>query len=308
MIKKLKAWLQLFRPPNLFTVPGDPILGYVIGAGTLAAIDISGLSLVVLSALLLYAYGLVSNDLVDFEEDKLKRPDRPLPSGLVAPAAAKFAAFCLLAAGLIAAYSVNQNTFYVAFLLAVFIFLYNNLFKKNSLLGPFTVALCRAFSLLLGYVAAFSSYRIDPMIYIVCFTWLLYFFAVSMAAYYETEQTRQVRGTFMLVMVPVLWFATAPIGSGSLRPIFVMKEINPSFFLALATTFIFAMFIIKNAITMSMKWDRPGVVPKCIGELIWNILFLQAAGCAFVGFPHFALGLFLLAIPARIMAKVFYGS
>lgn len=307
MIKKLKAWFQLFRPPNLFTVPGDPILGYLIGAGTLAAIDFS-LVLVTLSALCLYAYGLLSNDLADLAEDRLKRPDRPLPSGLVSPSAAKFAAFLLLAAGLILAFNINKNAFYIAFFLAVFIFLYNNFFKKNSVLGPFTVALCRAFSVILGYSAAFKSHRIDSMLYIVAFTWLLYFFAVSLAAYYETEQDKQVRGTFMMFMVPILWMVTAPVGSGALTPILFMKEMNPSFFLALAATTIFAMFIVKNGIIMGLKKEKPGVIPKCIGELIWNVLFLQAAGCAFIGFPHFALGIFVLAIPARMMAKVFYAS
>lgn len=308
MFKKLKAWFQLLRLPNLFTVPGDPVLGYVIGAGSMIAIDFTGMTMVAMSAISLYAYGLVANDLVDFEEDTLKRHDRPLPSGLVSRTAAKFTAFFLLGAGLSMAYSVNENTFYTAFILAVFIFLYNNFFKKNALLGPFTVALCRTFSLLLGYSAAFNSPRVDPMIYIVCFTWLLYFFAVSLAAYYETEQAKQVRGTFIMVMVPVLWFATAPMGSGALGPILVMKEINPSFFLALASTFIFAMFIIKNALILGMKGDQPGMISKSIGELIWNIIFLQAAGCAFVGFPHVALGIFLLALPARFMAKIFYSS
>ena len=29
----MKAWLQLFRVPNLFTVPGDPLAGFLIATG-----------------------------------------------------------------------------------------------------------------------------------------------------------------------------------------------------------------------------------------------------------------------------------
>ena len=32
MPSTLRTWLQLFRAPNLFTVPGDPLAGYLLAS------------------------------------------------------------------------------------------------------------------------------------------------------------------------------------------------------------------------------------------------------------------------------------
>ena len=80
MPSKLRAWLQLFRVPNLFTVPGDPLAGFLIATG--GHLDTRALC-AVLASLAIYAAGLAMNDLADFAEDKSERPKRPLPSGAI---------------------------------------------------------------------------------------------------------------------------------------------------------------------------------------------------------------------------------
>ena len=307
MIKdKIIAWLQLLRIPNLFTVPGDVVLGFLIAGGIVS--DNSFIQSVV-AVILLYAFGLITNDLADYHEDLLERQDRPLPSGKISRKSAKFAALALLAIALFISARLNLYAFYSAFVLAVFIMLYNFFFKKNSLLGPFAIALCRVLSVIFGFLAGVSeNQRIPPMFYIVCFIWLLYFFSVSLAAYFETESDKPVRGRFMLFLIPMLWLATAPIGSGALRVVIFMKEANPAILLALASSVIFTLFVLKNFIILSLDNKVPGTISKSIGELICNIIFLQAAGCAFLGFPYVALVIFLLAIPARLSAKRFYAS
>jgi 4-hydroxybenzoate polyprenyltransferase len=74
------AWLRLLRLPNLLTVPGDVLAGFLLapaaagGAGSIRCL------LAIPAGLLLYAAGLVLNDLFDYAEDLRDRPDRPLPS------------------------------------------------------------------------------------------------------------------------------------------------------------------------------------------------------------------------------------
>ena len=80
MPKKLRAWLQLFRVPNLLTVPGDPLAGFLIAAG--GRLD-SRAACAVVASLAFYAAGLAMNDLADFAEDTRERPKRPLPSGAI---------------------------------------------------------------------------------------------------------------------------------------------------------------------------------------------------------------------------------
>jgi 4-hydroxybenzoate polyprenyltransferase len=303
--QKVTGWLQLLRIPNLFTVPGDVVLGFIIGGGVLSE---SSFPLSLCVVIFLYSFGLISNDLADFNEDSLKRPHRPLPSGKISRKAAKFAALVLLALSLFISAHLNIYAFYSALVLAAFILLYNLLFKKHSILGPFTIALCRMLSVIFGFLTVSEDQLIPPMLYIVCFTWLLYFFAVSLAAYFETNPKKTVRGRFMLFLIPVLWIATAPIGSGALQVVILMKETNPSILLAIASTFIFCFFVLKNFIILSLDDKTSGKISKSIGELISNIIFLQAAGCAFLGFPYVALIIFLLSIPARLSAKKFYAS
>ena len=68
----LKNWLQLLRAPNLFTVPGDPLAGFLLASGgefvAYAAFLAMGASIC------FYCGGLLLNDLADLEEDRRDRP------------------------------------------------------------------------------------------------------------------------------------------------------------------------------------------------------------------------------------------
>src|SRR3990167_7037967 len=75
----LKTWLQLFRAPNLLTVPGDPLAGFLLVTGEMRTEAWTAMA----ASLCFYGAGLLANDLADFEIDRAERPERPLPSGRV---------------------------------------------------------------------------------------------------------------------------------------------------------------------------------------------------------------------------------
>src|SRR5438874_1337202 len=110
--KKLRpprAWLQLFRAPNLFTVPGDPVAGYLLvvrGSFTGAVFAAIGASLC------FYCAGLVLNDIADIEEDRRDRPMRPLPSGAIDLRTAHIVGASLLAGGLAICAAGNLFAFF----------------------------------------------------------------------------------------------------------------------------------------------------------------------------------------------------
>jgi len=145
-----RALLQLFRPPNLFTVPGDPLCGYLIASGgrlswhVIPAIGIS---------VALYCAGLIVNDLADFSEDLRDRPMRPLPSGGVAVKAANTIAIVLISIAVILANLVNATVAVIAVILVNEILFYNVFAKKNAFVGPIAMGLCRGSSVLIGAAA-----------------------------------------------------------------------------------------------------------------------------------------------------------
>ena len=84
MTKKMKDWFELIRLPNLFTLPGDVLVGM---AAVLTFTDFktqwTHFLLLCLISALLYSGGLILNDFMDYEEDCAERPDRVLPSGRI---------------------------------------------------------------------------------------------------------------------------------------------------------------------------------------------------------------------------------
>ena len=78
-MKKLLAYLQLIRLPNVFTAIADILMGYLVTVGSFGY----ELALLILASCSLYSAGMVLNDVMDFEDDQRDRPNRPLPSGRI---------------------------------------------------------------------------------------------------------------------------------------------------------------------------------------------------------------------------------
>ena len=149
-VSRWPAWLQLLRVPNLLTVPGDPLAGGLLAAGGIGA---SVWLLTVPAGVLLYAFGLIVNDLRDLREDRVERPGRPLPSGRITPAAARAAAAVLATLALVLCARAGPRAFTVGVLLLHTVLLYNILLKKVPVLGPLAMGACRGLNLLLGAAA-----------------------------------------------------------------------------------------------------------------------------------------------------------
>src|SRR5258706_15455750 len=85
---------ELVRAPAALAVPGDVVAGAAT-AGTLGP-RTAGLAG---SSVLLYWAGMAANDWADRDLDAVERPERPIPSGRIAPPTALGVAAGLTAAG-----------------------------------------------------------------------------------------------------------------------------------------------------------------------------------------------------------------
>lgn len=140
------AFLQLVRPPNLVTAAADVLAGAAV-AGALLDPRLLGL---VLASVLLYAGGVVMNDVFDAPLDVRERPERPIPSGRVTRTEGLSFGSLLLLSGALLAASVHPASGAIAAGIGVTALVYDGFVKANVVLGPMAMGLCRALNLLLG--------------------------------------------------------------------------------------------------------------------------------------------------------------
>ncbi|WP_369205587.1 SCO3242 family prenyltransferase [Streptomyces sp. PU-14G] len=155
---RASAWAQLLRVSALFTVPGDAL------AGTAAAGrgPSRGTVLAAGSSLCLYEAGMALNDWADREEDARERPERPLPSGRIRPAAALAAAGGLTAAGLALAARAGRLPLATATALAATVWSYDLRLNRTPA-GPAAMATARFLDILLGAAAAAGTTAPRPL-------------------------------------------------------------------------------------------------------------------------------------------------
>lgn len=146
----LKYYFQLFRIPNIFTVPPDIMAGYFITATIKSnVINYNDLLILGFSSVFLYVGGLITNDLFDFDIDKKERPNRPLPSGKINKNTTIFLSFLFLGSGFLLALSMSLTSALVSVILVMMILSYN--YKlKNGVSRPFLMGSIRALNVFYG--------------------------------------------------------------------------------------------------------------------------------------------------------------
>lgn len=140
MNKVLLGYARLARPANLPTAAADIFAGTAIGGlyleQNLLEVQSSewGLSFLflVLSSVFLYAGGVILNDVFDYRLDKIERPERPIPSGVVPLVSASIYGFSVLLMGIGFAFLVSLLSGLIAVALSLSILLYDGLAKKHG--------------------------------------------------------------------------------------------------------------------------------------------------------------------------------
>ncbi|MGN9759641.1 SCO3242 family prenyltransferase [Streptomyces sp. SD31] len=137
---------RLVRAPAALSVPGDLLAG-----AAAARVPLSPSLLgTVASSVCLYWAGMALNDYADRELDAVERPERPIPSGAVTPAAALAVAGGLTAAGLgLAALARGRRGLATALPLAGVVWAYD-LALKPTPAGAAAMATARALNVLAG--------------------------------------------------------------------------------------------------------------------------------------------------------------
>ena len=147
------SFLRMARPANILTAISDVIAGFAI-AGVffqeVVTIKLEAMVLLIVATIGLYAGGIVFNDIFDYDDDKLNRPERVLPTGKISMNEAIIFGIILFSMGIIAAFLASTLSGLLAFLIAVLALSYDKFAKHHAVLGPINMGLCRSVNLLLG--------------------------------------------------------------------------------------------------------------------------------------------------------------
>jgi 4-hydroxybenzoate polyprenyltransferase len=179
-LKKTTGYLRLMRPANIVTSVADVLAGIAIsGFFTSKPFYTDYLLNVVLLCLAtigLYGGGVVFNDVFDAALDRVERPERPIPSGLISVREATLLGSGLLTAGIAAAFLCNRWSGILAVCISLAALIYNRWSKHHVLAGPLNMGLCRGLNLLMGIsiipvaVLHWWALAIVPIIYIASIT------------------------------------------------------------------------------------------------------------------------------------------
>ncbi|MEU7934418.1 SCO3242 family prenyltransferase [Micromonospora echinofusca] len=163
---RLADLAELVRAPAALSVPGDVVAGAAY-AGTLGRRTPA----LAAASVLLYWAGMAANDWADRRLDAVERPERPIPSGRVAPAAAFGLAAGLTAAGVaLATAAGGRRAAAVAVPLAATVWGYD-LAAKSTPAGPAVMATCRGLDVLLGATGGRVLRAVPAALTVAAHTW-----------------------------------------------------------------------------------------------------------------------------------------
>jgi 1,4-dihydroxy-2-naphthoate octaprenyltransferase len=285
------------RPANIITAISDILAGIAIaGYFTKGFENIFWLPIILLclSTVGLYGGGVVLNDVFDAELDAIERPERPIPSGLIAKKNAALFGSLLLLIGIVAAAFVHPYFISSATLLAIGIavasVLYDGWGKHHAYLGPLNMGLCRGLNLLLG---------VSIVLHALQSFWYLGFVPVIYIAAVTTISRGEVHGG----KKRVLYFA-AFLYSLVLFSILGVAYQNGHLLPALLLILLFA-FMIFNPLQKAIQHPVGARIGKAVKAGVLSLIVMNAAWAAAFGQPYLALVILMLLPISLGLAKLF---
>lgn len=294
-----RAYAQLVRLPNVFTALADIGVGAFAANGVSPAADWLAYAALGVASACLYSAGMVWNDYFDLEQDRRERPFRPLPSGRVSSAAARWWGIGLLAVGWLAAAGAAWRTgrampAELTGLLAVAILLYDR-WLKRTWAGPLGMGACRLLNVLLGFsvlaggVARGAVPALAVGVYIMGVTW----FARTEAKQSSRTSLNAAAAVMACALLLALPLPLA-VPAGTSSPLF------PYMLVALG---LYVGVPVGNAIALPV----PSRVQKAVKRAIFGLVVLDAAlASALAGTT--GLLLLLLLLPAAYLGRWIYST
>ncbi|HLW20429.1 MAG TPA: UbiA-like protein EboC [Cyclobacteriaceae bacterium] len=299
-MKKLMAYLRLTRPANVVTAIADILAGIAVSGAALVlfspetvsdrSVEFSSWLWLCLSTIGLYGGGVAFNDVFDAELDRVERPERPIPSGIVPLINAAVMASLLLLMGVVAAWQVSLLSGMIAIVVAFLCVLYDAWGKHQLIFGPINMGLCRTGNLLLGIsiipgMVAMNWYLgLIPLVYIAAIT------MISRGEVHGGNKSALQGGLAMyalIVLVLVALSFTTPVPFWQVLPFLVLL-----------------CYMIFPPLLQALKTPKPQLIGKSVkAGVISQIVVNSALSAMFAGWQFGVLVVLLLPLSLWIARK-----
>ncbi|MBI3254829.1 MAG: UbiA family prenyltransferase, partial [Nitrosarchaeum sp.] len=144
----IRAYLQLFRIPGIFTVFSNILLGFFIVQDSI--IQWVSLVFLLITSGSLFLSGVTLNDFFDYRLDKKERPERPLVSGKIPRKHAFLLGSIFMIIANLFAYFVAIEALVLSLIMSGLILGYNIKLKNIPIVGIFSLSLIRFLNIFLG--------------------------------------------------------------------------------------------------------------------------------------------------------------
>lgn len=293
-MKKATGYLRLMRPANIVTSVADVLAGIAISGylvnQSFHLQHLQSILLLCFSTIGLYGGGVVFNDVFDAELDRIERPERPIPVGLITVREATTLAVLMLVAGIIAAAFTSLTSGILALLVAISAIVYDKWGKHHSFAGPINMGLCRGFNLLLGVSILPSAVNdwwflgLVPVIYIASIT------MISRGEVHGGSRKTLYTASLLyaLVILLILYFALVKGGI-----LFALIFLLP-----------FALMIF-TPLLKAIKEPAGKNIGKAVKAGVLALIFMNAAWAAAFGAFYLAIIIILLLPVSLKLGKIF---
>ncbi|MGI9518129.1 MAG: UbiA family prenyltransferase [Pirellulaceae bacterium] len=326
-MSKLAAYLRLMRISLLPTAWSNVLMGFaLVVMPSPSANHWWALPCLLVCSSCLYLAGMVLNDVFDVELDRVERPERVLPSGLIPVQRAHLFGWGLLVAGVLlagaaslvlsmadgSAGTLNVSPLLVAFVLAGLVVLYNA-WAKRSPSGPLVMGLCRSMNVLLGC----SVYAWEPVLagfdaasLIVAGAMGLYIAGITLFAREEQRTSHRryllMGASAMLAGVAILFWFPFSEAFAWLDSVKRDAKVDGSRHLFLyAGLLAMMLFPVFRRVTVAMATRESHDVQSAVIISLLTIIMIDASICYLVSpeTPAYALVVAALLIPAWLMSR-----
>ena len=293
----IKNYLLLIRLPNLFTLPSNILLGFIlVSTFTLTITSVIQILMLVTISTLLYCVGLVLNDLFDYEIDRKERPNRPIASGKISRKLAIIIATIFTAIALTLSSLVSVTTFSISVFLLAIIFGYDKYLKRTNA-GPFTIAAARVTNVILGTSANINSVHNFPQNILLVFVLTITFGYVTLIGFLSRYEVQGFSPNIKTYLIPVTI-------AGIVSSILVFNLIGLFKYESLLILALFSYIMIR-AIYNIHKKDSAGI-QQSIKLMILSIIVLDSIFLTGIGGLAIGLPVLILLAPLVILAKKMY--